>query len=403
MKHSLEVPKGWELTPLGDLAEVVSGVTKGRKLPASGTMDVPYLRVANVQDGYLQLDELKSIPATVAEIEKFRLLPGDVLMTEGGDPDKLERGAVWSGDVDPCIHQNHVFRVRTDSNRLTSRYLSAFLGSPIAKIYFLRAAKQTTGIATINKTQLREFPVLLPPLPEQRRIAAILDKADAIRRKRQETIRLTEEFVRSAFLDMFGDPVTNPKGWPTVRLGEVADLVGGGTSSRSVPAYFDGPICWATSKDMKGEVLTDTQEHITEEAVNNSATKQVPKGTLLVAVNSKILMHRLPVLMTAVPACFSQDIKGILLRAGFPPRYVARHLRVGQRALLDLARGVNTEGLTLDHLREYRLMAPKQSMLARFEEVEALQEAASQKLERSLAAADDLFGAVTARAFAGAL
>jgi type I restriction enzyme S subunit len=285
---------------------------------------------------------------------------------------------------------------------LDKRYLFHYLSSPLFQSFITNVGTRAAQTG-FNRSDFSDLKILMPPLPEQRRIAAILDKADAIRRKRQETIRLTDEFLRSAFLDMFGDPVTNPKGWRTVRLGEVADFVGGGTPSRAVQTYFDGPICWATSKDMKGEVLTDTQEHITEEAVENSATKQVPEGTLLVVVKSKILMHRLPVLRTAVPACFSQDIKGILLQAGFPPRYVARHLRVGQRALLELARGANTEGLTLDHLRNYRLMAPKQAMLARFEQVETLQEAASEKVGRSRAAADDLFGSVTARALAGAL
>src|SRR5207249_4367140 len=104
--------------------------------------------------------------------------------------DKLGRGTIWRGEVENCIHQNHIFRVRPNRGRLLPEYLSLYLGTPDAKSYFLRAAKQTTGIASINLTQLSEFPVVLPPVKEQRRIAAILDKADAIRRKREEGIRL---------------------------------------------------------------------------------------------------------------------------------------------------------------------------------------------------------------------
>jgi type I restriction enzyme, S subunit len=134
-------------------------------------------------------------------------------MTEGGDRDKLGRGTIWRGEVVNCIHQNHIFRVRPDCTRLLPEYLSLYVATPDAKTYFLRAAKQTTGIASINSTQLSEFPVAVPPLHEQLRIASILDKGNATRRKREEGIRLNEELLRSTFLDMFGDPATNPKGW----------------------------------------------------------------------------------------------------------------------------------------------------------------------------------------------
>lgn len=155
-------PKGWPIASLLSLSLIRSGVTKGRTLRGE-VVEVPYVRVANVQDGHLNLSEVKTIPATEEEIQRYSLLPGDVLLTEGGDPDKLGRGAVWRGEVPQCIHQNHVFCVRPDRKEILPDYLSALLGSALGKRYFLAAAKQTTGIASINKTQLSEFPVLVPP------------------------------------------------------------------------------------------------------------------------------------------------------------------------------------------------------------------------------------------------
>jgi len=192
------------------------------------------LRVANVQAGHIDLSEVREIDATDEEISRFGLEEDDVLMTEGGDPDKLGRGALWDSRINPCIHQNHIFRVRLDKRRVFPAYFARLLGTRWAVDYFVKAAKQTTGIATINKTQLRGFPVPLPPLPEQKRIAAILDKADAIRRKRQEAIRLTEELLRSAFLEMFGDPVTNPKGWEVRELESLADIGSGIAKGRKL-------------------------------------------------------------------------------------------------------------------------------------------------------------------------
>jgi type I restriction enzyme S subunit len=164
-------PKGWASAPLKEVAEIGSGVTKGRKLGTVATVEVPYLRVANVQDGRLDLAEIKRISLKHGEIEKYGLQPGDLLMTEGGNADKLGRAALWNGEVDICAHQNHVFRVRCRRELLLPEFLRALCGSAYGKQYFLKVAKRTTGIASINKTQLSRFPVLLPPLPTQAQFA----------------------------------------------------------------------------------------------------------------------------------------------------------------------------------------------------------------------------------------
>ena len=172
------LPTGWRWAPLGDLATVVGGVTLGGAGPVNGVV-VPYLRVANVQDGYLALGEVKTIRVTRSVLAELRLLPGDVLMNEGGDFDKLGRGTVWSGEIDDCIHQNHVFRVRTDRSVLNPEYLAFHSECHYGKRYFLISSKQSTNLASINATQLRRYPIALPPLDEQARIVARLSAAKA--------------------------------------------------------------------------------------------------------------------------------------------------------------------------------------------------------------------------------
>lgn len=164
--------QSWKTSTLDTMADIASGITKGRKTNGTALMQTPYLAVANVQDGYLDLTNVKQIDATAAEIERYKLLPGDLVLTEGGDPDKLGRGSVWDGEIESCIHQNHIFRVRLQPTSLFSpSFLSRYLSTTEAKKYFLKSAKQTTGIASINKTQLSKFPVPLVPIAEQTKFA----------------------------------------------------------------------------------------------------------------------------------------------------------------------------------------------------------------------------------------
>lgn len=166
--------------PLKELAIVGSGITLGREFSGQGTAEYPYLRVANVQDGRLELNEVKTIRIPVANAEMVMLQPGDVLMNEGGDFDKLGRGAVWEGQIRNCLHQNHVFRVRCDQKKLLPRFLALWAASDFGKRFFILASKQSTNLASINSTQLKGFPVLTPSVDKQREILDAVEAMDAI-------------------------------------------------------------------------------------------------------------------------------------------------------------------------------------------------------------------------------
>lgn len=255
----------------------------------------------------------------------------------------------------------------------------------------------------IKPSDVKSHVVVLPPLPEQRRIAAILDQAEELRAKRRAAQDEVEALTASVFSEMFGDPWSNPMGFPVGALGDVATFVGGGTPSRAVPEYYTGPVCWATSKDMKARFLDDTQEHVTPAAVQASATKVVPAGTILVVVKSKILMHRLPVAISRVETCFGQDLKGIVVDETCVASYVATALQMNASWLLKRARGINTEGLTLDHLRRFPLLLPSKSKQQDFARFADRQEALRQRMAASIDKFDALFASLQHRAFRGEL
>ena len=198
------LPEGWQLKRLKHLAQVRSGLAKGKDTGSNTTVELPYLRVANVQEGRLDLREISTMPVEVDAVERFSLLEGDVLMNEGGDYDKVGRGAVWTGEISPCLHQNHVFAVRPVQRDL-SEWISAITQTQYAKFYFMNNAKQSTNLASISQASVKELPIPLPP-KEQR--DALLEKLggelaafDALITHTQEEIALLKELRAATIAD----------------------------------------------------------------------------------------------------------------------------------------------------------------------------------------------------------
>lgn len=181
---------GWHMTTAGALADIKSGVTLGKRhLYKIELVERSYLRVANVQRGHLKLDEIKTIRVTRADAARLELQIGDVLMNEGGDRDKLGRGWVWEGQIEGCIHQNHVFRLRLRSENITPRFLSRYANHVGAR-YFLDQGKQTTNLASISMAKVAALPVPMPPPGQASVVDLRLDYVEqAAARLRGEAIR----------------------------------------------------------------------------------------------------------------------------------------------------------------------------------------------------------------------
>ena len=172
-----KTPCDWQVAELKFFASIKSGITLGQKYPAGAKlMEVPYLRVANVQGEYVDLSDVKTIQVLPEEVDKYRLDAGVVLMTEGGDRDKLGRGCVWHGEITPCLHQNHIFALTTKSDKLLPEYFSHVTTSEVARCYFDYTAKKTTNLANTNSSTIMNFRLPIPPLEEQREIVQYLDK-----------------------------------------------------------------------------------------------------------------------------------------------------------------------------------------------------------------------------------
>jgi len=230
----MKVPAGWSNTLLHNVAEIRTGLSKSAKREGP-TVRKPYLRVANVQDGFLDLSEIKEIDVPSNQVARFTLKSGDMLLIEGnGNPENLGRGCIWDGQIQDCVHQNHIFAVRTlPSSGLFPSFLALQLQSDHGRNYLLSCAKGSTGLSTLNSGQLKLFPLLVPPIREQRQIAKIILTWDnAI--ETTETLIVEKQLHRKGLMQQlltgkrrlpgFGKPAVGdnlPEGWQRPKTEEV--------------------------------------------------------------------------------------------------------------------------------------------------------------------------------------
>lgn len=180
------LPDEWQVVPLKHLVRIQPGLTLGKDYGTKAIEARPYLRVANVQAGRLDLGHIANVQVPGDVALRHELRTDDVLMTEGGDYDKLGRGHVWTGEIEGCLHQNHIFALRCDGRKLAPRYLAWLTSSSYARAYFTITSKQSTNLASTNQMTIGAFPVLLPPIAEQEAIVAQIDQ-----RHRRHIARVT--------------------------------------------------------------------------------------------------------------------------------------------------------------------------------------------------------------------
>jgi type I restriction enzyme S subunit len=200
------VPETWAWARLRDIGDIVGGITVDKKRIPERPTTVPYLRVANVQRGFLDLTEVKSITVEQHVAERLRLQANDILLNEGGDRDKIGRGWVWRDQLPTCIHQNHVFRVRLHDSGINPFFVSHY-ANEMGRRFFMEKGKQTTNLASISLTKIGELPVPIPP-PEEacviiNRLEQYLSTEEDDRRDLQDSLStelaLRQSILKSAF------------------------------------------------------------------------------------------------------------------------------------------------------------------------------------------------------------
>ena len=356
-----------------------------------------FLRIQNVGRNRLLLDDMAYVQAPEsAEARRTRVQPGDVLLSITAD---LGRTGVVPDDIGEAHISQHLAILRLAPD-FDPRFVAAFIGLGPGGRQIKKLDK--VGVKSgLNFDDVRSLEIPLPPLPEQRRIADILDKADAIRRKRQEAVKLADELLRSAFLEMFGDPVTNPRGWPTSSFGSVGTLDRGKSRHRprNDPALLGGghPLIQTGEVANSGGVITSHTQTYSDLGLAQS--RKWPAGTLCITIAANIAKTG----VLAIDACFPDSVVGFHPGAKVTTEFVQGWLAFLQPLIEARAPQVAQKNINLEILRALDLPVPPIASQQRFAEVVALIRAVGARVTRHGETCDNLFDSLVQRAFRGEL
>ncbi|RLB33082.1 MAG: hypothetical protein DRH12_18815, partial [Deltaproteobacteria bacterium] len=206
------------------LKEIAIDIQPGfARQPKDGSESLPQLRTNNISpEGHLDLSLVKNVPVSTREIERYSLRPGDILFNNTNSADLVGKTAFFDNDDGLFLFSNHMTRIRVNEKFADPRYIARYLYWTWKTGGFRRMVTRWVNQAAINKKMLGSVAVPLPPPSEQRRIVEILDQADALRKKRAEADAKATRILPALFYKMFGDPATNPKGWPIKTLRELS-------------------------------------------------------------------------------------------------------------------------------------------------------------------------------------
>lgn len=356
---------GWQHVALEDIAKIVGGSTPRRDNAAFWNGDIPWLTptdlpplgsgVTNIADtaSHITKDGFRSSSLTL-------LPPATVVFSS-----RATIGKVGVTEVPITTNQGFVNLIPSDG--VDPRYLAWALFHHADQI---AALSGSTTFKEVSRTSVKKFRIPLPPLEEQRRIAHLLDEADRLQRLRKEANQKAQRILPALFVEMFGDPETNPMGWEVTTMGDktAVRMMGGGTPSKSRPEYWGGDIPWLSSKDIKSLFLDDAADHITEAGVVGSAASLVPEKSTVMVMRSGILAHTAPVAMLTRSMTVNQDQKVLVANptSVLPEFLFGALLCMRPRILASVRSGATVHNIELNAIRRLPLLVPPLEEQKRF-------------------------------------
>lgn len=382
------------------LEELITDASYGTSVKCSESEGgIPVLRMGNVRyDGNLDLDDLKYATLTDVEMVRFGLRTGDLLFNRTNSKELVGKTGLWDGRF-PAAAASYFIRVRVKQDVVMPEWIWWFMNSPFMKRRLFETARGAIGQANINGEELKAFPVPLPPLDEQRRIVDILNHAASIRRLREEAWAKAREIIPALFVEMFGNPATNPKGWPIKKLSELGSLERGKSKHRprNDPALFGGGYPFIQTGDVanSGGIIRHFSDTYSEFGLAQS--KLWPAGTLCITIAANIAKTGI----LAFDACFPDSVVGFIPFPQATTRYVQYFLHFLQPYLEKSAPQLAQKNINLEILREISIPAPPLPLQQEFAERVAEIEGISALNDRAVTLAEQMTQSLLDRVFGG--
>ena len=348
------------------LGDVCTKITDGSHNPPQGIPHSEYLMLSskNIYDDEITLDDPRFLSAENYAIENKRtqISTGDILLTIVGT---VGRAAVVSNSTKNICLQRSVAVIKPNSSLIDSRFLMYQLQSMRTHL-----EQEARGVAQkgIYLKQVENLQVKIPSMDEQFLVVKKLDKVGELITLRKEQLVKLDQLVKSRFIELFGDSVTNSMGWDTdTVIGVCDDIYGGGTPSKSHPEYYEnGDIPWVSSKDMKTDVLYDSQIKINQLGVYNSTAKMVPINSVIMVIRSGILKHTLPVAVNAVPITVNQDLKVFIPSNRILSIFLMHQFKMLEKDILSGVRAVTADNIEFDSLKKREIIVPPMELQEQF-------------------------------------
>ncbi|RRA98627.1 restriction endonuclease subunit S [Larkinella rosea] len=390
-----------EMIKIGAVFSVIRNGASISQTP--GKSGIPITRIETIIDNRLDFSRVGFADIIDDRYEVYYLAEGDILMSHINSVTHLGKvGIVEDIDTD-VIHGMNLLLLKADSKRAFPKYLYYYFTTTDFKRKLIPITKKSVNQASFNISDLKEIEIPLPSYADQIRIAHLLEKIEVLIADRKRSIELLEELVKAAFYQLFGDPVKNEKGWKKERLNNITKIGTGGTPSRANESeYYNGDTPWVKTTEVNGKYIFNTEEKITERALNDTNCRVYPINTILLAMYGQG-KTRGNVGLLKIEAATNQACAAILPSSSLNELFSFHFLRNSYLAIRSLGRGGNQENLNLSIVGNIEIFIPPLDLQDQFASIAQKIEAIKNEQETQVMVMEELYASISQKVFAGGL
>ena len=353
----------WKVVKLDDIC-----VNNIQTISSKDDFDIVYVDISSIDNKEKKIVLYQTLNSKEAPSRAKQILNKNDILVSTVRPN-LNAVAINQIESEKVVVGSTGYCVLRCSSEVDVDYIFNFCKSKTFINGLVKVAKGASYPAVSN-SEVKNSKIPLPPLETQKQIAKTLDTAAELLAMRKQQLAELDNLIKSTFYDMFGDPVTNEKGWEVNTVDKTCSkIMGGGTPSKSHSEYYFGSIPWVTPKDMKTIWINDSIDHISEDAIKNSSAKLIPTNSVLMVIRSGILKKLLPVAINTVDIAINQDMKAFITNEKVVAEYLLYFFKLMQNNILKNVRAVTADNIEFSLIKNMIIPLPPLSFQTQFAEI----------------------------------